>query len=118
MKKKDIIVIVVLLVVIGVGYLVFSMMQGKKDVVEVYYKDELIEKIDISVDKTYTFKGSYGKFSLEVKNHEYHAVNVECPNHDCEKMDGLKKEVLNLLFVFQMKYMLFKQEMKIRFNEK
>ena len=86
MKKKDIIVIVVLLVVIGVGYLVFSMMQGKKDVVEVYYKDELIEKIDISVDKTYTFKGSYGKFSLEVKNHEYHAVNVECPNHDCEKM--------------------------------
>ena len=94
-------------------------MQGKKDVVEVYYKDELIEKIDISVDKTYTFKGSYGKFSLEVKNHEYHAVNVECPNHDCEKnWDGLKKEVLNLLFVFQMKYMLFKQEMKIRLNEK
>lgn len=91
MKKKDIVVIVVLLVVIGVGYLVFSMMQGKKDVVEVYYKDELIEKIDISVDKTYTFKGSYGKFSLEVKNHEYHAVNVECPNHDCEKMGWVKE---------------------------
>ena len=54
MKKKDIIVIVVLLVVIGVGYLVFSMMQGKKDVVEVYYKDELIERSGQSHQSPYT----------------------------------------------------------------
>ena len=77
MKKKDIILIIGLLVVIGIGYFIFEMMQGD---------NEVIEKIDISIDKTYTFDGDYGKFSLEVKDKKYHAVNVECPNHDCEKV--------------------------------
>ncbi|MFR7590434.1 MAG: NusG domain II-containing protein [Longibaculum sp.] len=91
MKKKDLIVIVVLCVVIGIGYFIFNMMQGSKDTVGVYYKNELIESIDISVNKTYTFEGSYGKFSLEVKDRQYHAVNVECPNHDCEKQGWIKE---------------------------
>lgn len=91
MKKKDIILIIVLCIVLGVGYLVFEMFQGKKDTVEVRYKNEVIDVIDISVDKTYTYDGSYGKFSLEVKDHQYHAVNVECPNHDCEKMGWVKE---------------------------
>lgn len=91
MKKKDIIVIIFLAVVIGVGYFVYQLFQGEKNSVEVYYKNELIEQIDISVDKTYTFKGSYGEFHLEVKDHQYHAVNVVCPNHDCEKMGWVKE---------------------------
>ena len=86
MKKKDIILIIGLLVVIGIGYFIFEMMQGEKDVIEIYYHNEVIEKIDISIDKTYTFDGDYGKISLEVKDKKYHAVNVECPNHDCEKV--------------------------------
>ena len=91
MKKKDIIVIVVLCLVIGIGYFVYQMFQGEKNIVEVYYKDKLIQQIDISIDKTYTFEGSYGKFNLEVKDHQYHAVDVECPNHDCEKMGWVKE---------------------------
>ena len=77
MKKKDIILIIGLLVVIGIGYFIFEMMQGEKDVIEIYYHNEVIEKIDISIDKTYTFDGDYGKFSLEVKDKKY---------HDCEKV--------------------------------
>lgn len=91
MKKKDMIVIIGLLVILGIGYFVFEMMQGEKDAVEVYYQNKLVETIDISVDKTYTFKGSYGSFSLEVKDKKYHAVNVECPNHDCEKVGWVNK---------------------------
>ena len=72
--------------IVGIGYFIFEMMQGEKDVIEIYYHNEVIEKIDISIDKTYTFDGDYGKFSLEVKDKKYHAVNVECPNHDCEKV--------------------------------
>ena len=53
MKKKDIILIIGLLVVIGIGYFIFEMMQGEKDVIEIYYHNEVIEKIDISIDKTY-----------------------------------------------------------------
>lgn len=91
MKKKDIFVIVGLCVVLGLGYFIFNMMQGNKDTIEVRYQNKVIEKIDISIDKTYTFEGSYGKFSLEVKDRQYHAVNVECPNHDCEKMGWVKE---------------------------
>lgn len=91
MKKKDIILIVILCLVIGIGYFVFEMFQGEKDTIEVRYKNEVIDVIDISVDKIHTYEGSYGKFSLEVKDHQYHAVSVECPNHDCEKMGWVKE---------------------------
>lgn len=108
MKKKDFIVIIGLLVVLGIGYFLFNMMQGEKDVVEVYYQNKLVETIDISVDKTYTIQGSYGSFSLEVKDKKYHAVHVECPNHDCEKVgwvsEGSSRSIVcvpNEIYVIQ-----------------
>ncbi|MEG0365281.1 MAG: NusG domain II-containing protein [Coprobacillus sp.] len=90
MKKKDIIVILVLCAILGIGYFVFDMFQGKKETVNVYYKNEKVDTIDITKDETYTYKGSYGKFTIEVKEKKYHAVNVECPNHDCEKIGWVK----------------------------
>ena len=38
-----------------------------------------------------TFKGDYGEFHLEVQDHQYRAVNVDCPNHDCEKVGWVKE---------------------------
>lgn len=108
MKKKDWIVIVGLCIILGVGFFVFQMMQGDKEIAQVYYQKEMIQEIDLSIDKIYTFEGSYGHFSLEVKDHQYHAVNVECPNHDCEKMgwvkEGSSKEIVcvpNEIYVIQ-----------------
>ncbi len=86
MKKKDIIFSLVLMVVIGLGYGIYTMFQGEKDIVEVFYKNELVKQIDINVDGIYEFEGSYGHFYIEVVNGEYHATDVECPNHDCEKV--------------------------------
>ncbi len=91
MKKKDVIVISLICIILGVGYLIFEMMQGEKEVIEVYYQNKVIAEIDISVDNTYTFEGSYGFFYLEVKDHQYHATEVDCPNHDCEKMGWVKE---------------------------
>ncbi len=92
MKKKDLIVIILLCVILGAGYFVFLMSQGeRKDSIEVYYKKDLIQKIDISKDQTYSFQGDYGVFYLEVKDRQYHAVDVECPNHDCEKVGWVKE---------------------------
>lgn len=108
MKKKDLIVIMVLVFVIGIGYLIFQLTQGEKEIIEIYYQNELVEKIDINIDKTYTLKGSYGSFSLEVKDGKYHATNVECPNHDCEKVgwvsQGSSKQIVcvpNEIYVIQ-----------------
>lgn len=91
MKKKDMIIIVVLCVVIGIGYLAYQAMQGEKSNIEVYHEKDLIDTIDISVDKTYTYEGSYGVFHLEVKDRQYRAIDVECPNHDCEKIGWVKE---------------------------
>ena len=51
----------------------------------------MIETIDISKNQTYTFEGDYGEFHLEVQDHQYRAVNVDCPNHDCEKVGWVKE---------------------------
>lgn len=100
MKKKDMIVIVILCIIIGIGYFVYMMTQGEKEIVEVFYKDKAIATIDINVNKTYTYKGDYGNFSLEVKDQKYHAVNVDCPNHDCEKIGWVKEgESKNIICV-------------------
>ena len=56
------------------GYLITSGLQKEKDTVEVYFKNEMIETIDLAKDKTYTYKGSYGTFNLEVLDGKYHAV--------------------------------------------
>ena len=108
MKKKDLIVIIVLLVISGIGYFVFQLSQGEKEVAEIYYKNEVVKVIDINVDQTYTIEGSYGSFSIEVKDGKYHAVNVDCPNHDCEKVGwvsiGSSKQIVcvpNEIYVIQ-----------------
>jgi hypothetical protein len=107
-KKKDVIVIVGLLLLIGVGYMIYLFTQGGKETVEVYYQNQLIDTIDIHIDHTYTYQGSYGSFSLEVKDEKYHATNVECPNHNCEKVgwvsQGSAKQIVcapNEIYVIQ-----------------
>lgn len=86
MKKKDIIVIGILLVVLAVGYFFYSLTQGEKEYAVVYYHNEEIGRFEVDVDATYTYEGDYGSFSVEVKDGKYHAVNVDCPNHDCENV--------------------------------
>lgn len=108
MKKKDFIFIIGLCIVIGIAYAIFQFIQRDKGDIEVYYHDEVIATIDISKNQTYTFEGNYGQFCLEVKDHQYHAVNVECPNHDCENMgwiqEGSSKPIIcvpNDIYVIQ-----------------
>lgn len=91
MKKKDIIVIVVLCLLLGIGYFVFNHFQTKEDIIEVYYNQKLIKEIDINKNHLYKFEGDYGCFYLEVKNQQYRAIDVECPNHNCEKVGWVKK---------------------------
>lgn len=96
MKKKDWIVIVVLALFICGGYFFYQMTQGNQSnqsdqhLAEIYYQNKVIQTVDLSVDDVYTIKGSYGSFSLEVKDGKYHAVHVKCPNHDCEKVGWIK----------------------------
>lgn len=91
MKKKDIIVIAIILVIACVGYGIYYMMQGDVQMVDIYYHSEVVKQVDINKDGIYTIEGDYGSFSLEVKDGQYHATDVECPNHDCEKVGWVSK---------------------------
>lgn len=91
MKKKDFILIIILCIIIGIAYMIYNITQEDTNTIEVYYQSELIDTIDISVDATYSYEGTYGTFNLEVKDRQYHATDVECPNHDCEKMGWIKE---------------------------
>ncbi|MCD7892508.1 MAG: NusG domain II-containing protein [Erysipelotrichaceae bacterium] len=91
MKKRDMMIIIILCLIIGIGYLIYINMQTDTNTIEVYYQNELIDTLDISVDASYTYTGTYGTFTLEVEDRQYHATNVDCPNHDCEKMGWIKE---------------------------
>lgn len=108
MKKKDLIVISIILVICAVGYFVMGMFQKDSNSVDIYYKNEIVKTVRLDVNDTYTLQGSYGSFSLEVLDGKYHAVNVECPNHDCEKVGwvttGSSKQIVcvpNEIYVMQ-----------------
>lgn len=92
MKKKDYIIVFILLVICGIGYLFYSMMNEEKDYAIVYHNNKEVDRIDLSINDIYTYEGDYGSFSIEVKDFQYHAVHVECPNHDCEKVGWVKKD--------------------------
>ena len=110
MKKKDIYVIVSCLLIVGLMYGLWMLFSSEKDMVYVYYQNEEVLHFDLQKDAVYEIEGSYGMFHIEVKDGAYHAVNVDCPNHDCEKVGWVKKNeatpiicVPNEIFVVQKK---------------
>lgn len=86
MKKKDIIICFIIFIVIGIGYIIYSMNHTSDHYTYVYYHNKQIDKIDLNINDTYTYQGDNGSFTLEVKDHQYHAINVDCPNHNCEEV--------------------------------
>lgn len=94
MKKKDIIIIAVLVAMIGIGYYIYTKVSAPVDgdIIDVYYHGEVIDSLDIRKAGKYSYTGDYGRFTLEITDDErYHAINVECPNHDCEKVGWVSK---------------------------
>lgn len=91
MKKKDFIVIAILLLISGIGVFIYQMMYGENDTVLIYHDKDVVEELDLNKDQIYTMEGDYGSFTLEIKDGQYRAIHVDCPNHDCEKVGWVKK---------------------------
>lgn len=87
MKKKEILVIVAI-IVIALGILLGVQVmnsQKSKDLIKVIYKNKTVMEIDPNKDGEYWFDGSYGKLMVEVKDGRWRVTNEECPNHVCSK---------------------------------
>lgn len=50
-----------------------------------------ILEFNLDSDGYYEVQGDYGTFHLEVKDSKMRAIDVECPNHDCEAMGWVSR---------------------------
>ena len=88
MKKKEILIVVLILIICGL-YLIYDNFIKKDStyakVVDLNTNEELL-RFDISEDAVYELDVKYGKFHIEVKDAHYHAFDVDCPNQTCVNM--------------------------------
>lgn len=90
MNKNDIKLVVIVLIVI---VLLFSLTLFKKkaNIANVYYENELILEIDLSINKTYEVDGYNGKIKIEVLNNQIRVVEENSPYHLCSKQGFVSK---------------------------
>ncbi len=95
MTKKDVKFIARLLVVsfvLLVGYMMFSKSRANQiEKAFVYHNNELVMEFEIDKDGIYELMGDYGIMHIEVKDKKYRVYDVECPNHDCERLGWVSK---------------------------
>lgn len=84
MKKKEIVIIVVALLLALISYMTISFFNSDKTNCTVKNaKGEVLLEFNINEDNYYTLQGEYGIFHIEVKDGECRAIDVDCPNHNC-----------------------------------
>lgn len=90
MNKNDIKLVVIVLIVI---ILLFSLtlFRKKANIANVYYENELILEIDLSINKTYEVDGYNGKIKIEVLNNQIRVVEENSPYHLCSKQGFVSK---------------------------
>ena len=90
MNKNDIKLVVIVLIVI---ILLFSLtlFRKKANIANVYYENELILEIDLSINKTYEVDGYNGKVVIEVLNNQIRVVEENSPYHLCSKQGFVSK---------------------------
>lgn len=95
MKKKEWIIIGAIFAVVAVGALIVQLYKSPaKEVAlaEVRYKDgTVLLEFNIDEDGYYTVIGDVGEVHIEVKDSMYRVVDVDCPNHTCEKEGWVAK---------------------------
>lgn len=117
MKKKELYIIIIIAIVSIVSIICMTMYHKKNIInraeketyeenqgeekpqgkpkgywVGIVYHDTVIKWFDSGIDAKYTVSGDVGKITVEVKNGKWHVCNVDCPNHNCERMGWADKE--------------------------
>jgi hypothetical protein len=96
MKKKELLIVICLLALFAAFFL-FRFL-GNRNAEMVLIKDldtgKVVLKVPLDEEGYYTLDGKYGKFNIEVKDSRVRAIDVECPNHNCEMMGYISRDVL------------------------
>ena len=81
MNKYDFILICILIVISIL--LIYLFVPKKIDKVSVYYDNEIVEVIDLNIDKEYDIEGLNGNIHIIVKNKELRVTDEVSPFHLC-----------------------------------
>lgn len=85
MKKKEIVIVIIVCMFAILAYLPISFFsKDKKMVTAKNANGDVLLTFNIYEDAYYELEGEYGKFHIEVKDGKCRAINVDCPNHNCE----------------------------------
>lgn len=94
-KHKEYVFIIGLLVVLGALFLGIKYMGSQKaenvEIIQVRYKDSVLEEIDLNTDGIYEIEVALGNLSVEVKEGQYRVIDVDCPDKICESVGWVKK---------------------------
>ena len=85
-KSEKIVLLIAVIVAVGLYFGISLFQNNKGEVIVRRANGEVLLEAPLSVDKTYTIQGDYGEFHLEIKDGKARAVDVDCPNKDCEAM--------------------------------
>ena len=92
LKKKEIWILVGLVVVSLLGVLLFSSSSKESVMVSILHGDEVVQTFDPQVDGNYVVQGDYGTLEVEVRDGKWHVIHEQCPNHICSKMGWVSVE--------------------------
>ena len=85
MNKNDIKLFLILMLLILLFFLFKSINNSKEKVANVYYNDELIKTISLSVDGKYTVEGYNGEVVMEVKENKIKVIEETSERNLCSK---------------------------------
>jgi len=87
MKKKEVLIIIAIILMCGIIFLTNKFLNKNKQMVQVQnqYGDVLLE-FPLNEDGEYSIHGANGYMYIEVKDGQYHAHDVDCPDKVCESV--------------------------------
>lgn len=85
MNKNDIKLVIILLIIIIIFFVIKSFDNNDNNVANVYFENEIIKTIDLSIDKEYVVKGYNGDVVLEVLDNKIRVKEENSLRHLCSK---------------------------------
>lgn len=85
-KKREIIILVIIMIIGTILSLWLYFNKSDNTEASVYRDDKVVLVFDITEDAIYHVEGDYGMLNIEVKDNRYRVFDVDCPNHNCEKV--------------------------------
>lgn len=91
MKKKWPFLVVVLLLLIGIVGSLLVFRRPDIELVEIVQDGEVLHRINLAQDEDQTIRVEYeGRVNgIEIKDHQIHMLEAECPDHTCINMGWL-----------------------------